>query len=73
MSEPGHPAEKCFIRTPQDEHYFEELDHSRSLETMPDVRTFIPDPYVGAPSSESAISFGQYDYFVHPRLAAYTA
>lgn len=37
MSEPGHAAEKCFIRTPQYEHYFEDLSHPRGLETMPDV------------------------------------
>ncbi|KAJ7446595.1 D-amino-acid oxidase [Mycena latifolia] len=35
MSEPGHPAEKSFIRTPQHEHYFEDLGHPRGLETMP--------------------------------------
>ncbi|KAK7055611.1 D-amino-acid oxidase [Favolaschia claudopus] len=38
MSEPGHPAEKCFIRTPQYEHYFEDLGHPRGLETMPDFK-----------------------------------
>ncbi|KAJ7722839.1 D-aspartate oxidase [Mycena metata] len=38
MSEPGHPAEKCFIRTPQHEHYFEDLGHPRGLETMPDFK-----------------------------------
>lgn len=42
MSEPGHPAEKCFIRTPQHEHYFEDLGHPRGLETMPDVRRQLP-------------------------------
>ncbi|KAJ7230163.1 hypothetical protein GGX14DRAFT_410069 [Mycena pura] len=38
MSESGHPAEKCFIRTPQYEHYFEGEAHPRILETMPDFK-----------------------------------
>ncbi|KAJ7482020.1 D-amino-acid oxidase [Mycena latifolia] len=35
MSEPGHPAEKCFIRTPQYEHYFDGWLIPQGLETMP--------------------------------------
>ncbi|KAF8158813.1 FAD dependent oxidoreductase [Mycena galopus ATCC 62051] len=38
MSEPGHPAEKCFIRTPQYEHYYEESSPPRESETTPDFK-----------------------------------
>ncbi|KAJ7468772.1 hypothetical protein FB451DRAFT_381682 [Mycena latifolia] len=39
MSEPGHPAEKCFIRTLQYQYYFEEdSGHPRGGETMPDFK-----------------------------------
>lgn len=40
LSEKGSPAEKCFIRTPQYEHYFEDHAHPVGLETMPDVGIF---------------------------------
>ncbi|KAF7369798.1 D-aspartate oxidase [Mycena venus] len=38
MSEPGHPAEKCFIRTPQYEHYYEETSPPGGSETTPDFK-----------------------------------
>ncbi|KAF7373132.1 D-amino-acid oxidase [Mycena sanguinolenta] len=60
MSEPGHAAEKCFIRTPQYEHYFEELGHPPGVENMPDFRymeksELLPGAVVGI--SFTAISF----------------
>ncbi|KAJ7773836.1 D-aspartate oxidase [Mycena metata] len=38
MSEPGHPAEKCFIRAPQYEYYFEDVAYPPGLESMPDFK-----------------------------------
>ncbi|KAJ7118010.1 hypothetical protein C8R43DRAFT_1099238 [Mycena crocata] len=76
MSEPGHPAEKCFIRTPQHEHYFEEYGmHPEGLETMPDFK-FIPksDLIPGAVSgiTFTAISFDPPLYldYLHKRFLA---
>ncbi|KAJ7179752.1 D-amino-acid oxidase [Mycena filopes] len=75
MSEPGHPAEKCFIRTPQYEHYFEELGHPRGLETMPDFKlmeksALIPGAVFGI--SFTAISFDppMYLKYLHQRFLA---
>ncbi|KAJ7628798.1 hypothetical protein FB45DRAFT_834771 [Roridomyces roridus] len=73
MSAPGHPAEKCFIRTPQYEHYFEELGHPRGLETMPDFKlmpksALIPEAVFGI--SFTAISFDPPMYldYLHKRF-----
>jgi len=39
MSAPGHPAEECFLRLPQEEYYCEE-DYAQSgpFNEWPDVR-----------------------------------
>ncbi|KAF7350765.1 D-aspartate oxidase [Mycena sanguinolenta] len=73
MSEPGHPAEKCFIRTPQYEHYFEEDGYPRGLGTMPDFRymeksELIPGAVCGI--SFTAISFDPPVYldYLHKRF-----
>ncbi|KAJ6562300.1 D-amino-acid oxidase [Mycena capillaripes] len=73
MSEPGHPAEKCFIRTPQYEHYFEDFGHPRGLETMPDFKlmsksALIPGAVFGI--SFTAISFDPPLYldYLHQRF-----
>ncbi|KAJ7243850.1 D-amino-acid oxidase [Mycena haematopus] len=75
MSEPGHPAEKCFIRTPQYEHYFEDFSHPRGLETMPDFRVMskselIPGAVFGI--NFTAISFDPPLYldYLHKRFLA---
>ncbi|KAJ7120239.1 D-amino-acid oxidase [Mycena epipterygia] len=75
MSEPGHPAEKCFIRTPQHEHYFEDLAHPRGLETMPDFKlmlksSLIPGAVFGI--EFTAISFDPPAYlnYLHKRFLA---
>ncbi|KAJ6597793.1 D-amino-acid oxidase [Mycena vulgaris] len=75
MSAPGHPAEKCFIRTPQHEHYFEDLGHPRGLETMPDFElmpksALIPGAVFGI--SFTAISFDPPAYldYLHKRFLA---
>ncbi|KAJ6469204.1 D-amino-acid oxidase [Mycena vitilis] len=76
MSEPGHPAENCFIRTPQYEHYFEDFAHPRGLETMPNFElmpqsALIPGAVFGI--SFTAISFDPpkyLDYLHHRFLAA---
>ncbi|KAJ6457700.1 D-amino-acid oxidase [Mycena sanguinolenta] len=73
MSEPGHPAEKCFIRTPQYEHYFEELGDPGPLGKMPDFRyleksELLPGAVVGI--SFTAISFDAPLYldYLHKRF-----
>ncbi|KAF7350767.1 D-aspartate oxidase [Mycena sanguinolenta] len=73
MSEPGHPAEKCFVRTPQYEHYFEEEGYPRGLETMHDFRymeksELIPGAVCGI--SFTAISFDPPVYldYLHKRF-----
>ncbi|KAJ7907103.1 D-amino-acid oxidase [Mycena leptocephala] len=75
MSAPGHPAEKCFIRTPQYEHYFEDLGHPRGLETMPNFEimpksALIPGAVFGI--SFTAISFDPPVYlnYLHKRFLA---
>ncbi|KAF8202078.1 hypothetical protein K438DRAFT_1581678 [Mycena galopus ATCC 62051] len=75
MSAPGHAAEKCFIRTPQYEHYFEDLGHPRGLETMPDFKLMpksdlIPGAVFGI--SFTAISFDPPVYldYLHKRFLA---
>ncbi|KAJ7468256.1 hypothetical protein B0H11DRAFT_2305821 [Mycena galericulata] len=55
MSEPGHPAEKCFIRTSQHEHYFEDLSHPRGLETMPDFKLMLKSALL--PGAKFGITF----------------
>jgi hypothetical protein len=42
LSEKGNSAETCFIRTPQQDHYFEGVPGSlEENETTPDVRSRI--------------------------------
>ncbi|KAJ7908233.1 D-amino-acid oxidase [Mycena leptocephala] len=75
MSAPGHPAEKCFIRTPQYEHYFEDLGHPRGLETMPDFEIMPKSALIAGAVfgiSFTAISFDPPVYlnYLHKRFLA---
>ncbi|KAJ7234450.1 hypothetical protein C8J57DRAFT_1195332 [Mycena rebaudengoi] len=73
LSEKGSPAEKCFIRTPQYEHYFEDHAHPVGLETMPDFKIMpksdlIPGAVFGI--NFTAISFDPPVYldYLHERF-----
>ncbi|KAJ7615355.1 hypothetical protein FB45DRAFT_935477 [Roridomyces roridus] len=55
MSKPGHPAEKCFIRTPQYEHYFDDRGHPKGLEAMPDFKILSKSELL--PGAVSGVSF----------------
>ncbi|KAJ6617117.1 D-amino-acid oxidase [Mycena sp. CBHHK59/15] len=75
FSQPGHPAEKAFIRTPQYEHYFDDEAMPRGLETMPDFKVLpqsalIPGAVFGI--GFTAISFDPPVYldYLHKRFLA---